>query len=137
MKTVLNNICCPHCSRLLTVLNSIVITDSGSTMLFNVVNRLEQCGQQNIVQYCFHQLGTSCSFFAVYGNCNCTNVNRRENLQWFSYGLYNVFNFTFFVLSKDLLPGAMVIIPDPRDSWMKTEYLSFGSFNVNTFSPSI
>ena len=51
--------CCPHCSRLLTVLNSIVTPDSGSTM-FNVVNSLEQCRQQNIVQYCFHQLGTSC-----------------------------------------------------------------------------
>ena len=35
-------------------------------MLFNTVNSLEQCGQQNIVQYCFHKLGTSCSFFAVY-----------------------------------------------------------------------
>ena len=55
-----------HCSRLLTTLNSIFTPDSGSTMLFNVVNSLEQCGQQNIVQYCFHQLRTSCSFFAVY-----------------------------------------------------------------------
>ena len=51
---------------LLTVLNSIVTPDSGLTMLFNVVNSQEQCEQQNIVQYCFHQLGTSCSFFAVY-----------------------------------------------------------------------
>ena len=65
MKTVLNNILRPHCPRLLTVLSSIVTPDSGLTMLFNSVNSLEQCGQQNIVQYCFHQLGTSCSFFAV------------------------------------------------------------------------
>ena len=59
--------CCPHCSRLLTVLNSIVTPDSGSTMLFNTVNSLEQCGQQNIVQYCFHlQLGTSCTFSLIF-----------------------------------------------------------------------
>ena len=44
---------------LLTVLNSIVTPDSGSTMLFNIFNRLEQCWQQSIVQYCFHQLGTT------------------------------------------------------------------------------
>ena len=49
----------------ITVLNSIVTPDSGSTMLFNIVNSPEQCGQQNTVQYCFRQLGTSCSFFAV------------------------------------------------------------------------
>ena len=57
--------CCPHCSRLLTVLDNIVEPESGVTILFNTVNSQEQCGQQNIVQYCFHQLGTSCSFFAV------------------------------------------------------------------------
>ena len=58
--------CCPHCSRLSTILNNIVKPESGVTILFNTVNSLEQCGQQNVVQYCFHQLGTSCSFFAVY-----------------------------------------------------------------------
>ena len=45
--------CCPHCSRLLTTLNNIVEPESGVTILFNNVNSLEQCGQQNIVQYCF------------------------------------------------------------------------------------
>ena len=57
--------CCRHCSRLLTILNDIVKHESGVTILFNTVNSLDQCAQQNIVQYCFHQLGTSCSFFAV------------------------------------------------------------------------
>ena len=29
---------------------------SGVTVLFNIVDNCEQCGQQNIVQSCFHQL---------------------------------------------------------------------------------
>ena len=33
-------------------------------MLPNTVNCLEQCGQQNIVPYSFHQLGT---MFSMYG----------------------------------------------------------------------
>ena len=63
--------CCPHCFRLLTVLNSLVTPDSGLTMLFNIVNSLEQCGQQNIVQYCFHQLVTSCSFSLIFCCVGC------------------------------------------------------------------
>ena len=39
-------------------------------MLNNIVDNLEQCGQQNIVQCSFHQARTGCSFFAVY----CFNV---------------------------------------------------------------
>ena len=35
-------------------------------MLNNIVDNLEQCGQQNIVQCCFHQVRTGCAFFAVY-----------------------------------------------------------------------
>ena len=52
--------------RLLTILNNIVKPESGVTILFNTVNSLGQCGQQNIVQYCFHQLGTSCSFWLIF-----------------------------------------------------------------------
>ena len=37
-------------------------------MLNNIVDNLEQCGQQNIVQCCFHQARTGCAFFAVYVN---------------------------------------------------------------------
>ena len=40
---------------------------SGVTTLNNIVDNLEQCGQQNIVQSCFHQPRTGCSFFAVWG----------------------------------------------------------------------
>ena len=48
--------CCPHCSHLSTILNNIVEPESGVTILFNIVDNYEQCGQQNIVQSCFHQL---------------------------------------------------------------------------------
>ena len=34
---------------LLTVLKSTVAPDSGSTMLFNIVNSREECWQQNVV----------------------------------------------------------------------------------------
>ena len=63
MKTVLNNILLP---TLFQTLNNIVEPESGVTILFNTVNSLEQCGQQNIVQYCFHQLATSCSFWLIF-----------------------------------------------------------------------
>ena len=54
--------CCPHCSQLSTIFFSIVTPDSGSTTLSTIVNNLEQCGQQNIVQSCSHQPSTCCSF---------------------------------------------------------------------------
>ena len=43
-------LCYPHCSQLSTMLNNIVTPDSGSTILFNIVDKCEQCGQHNIVQ---------------------------------------------------------------------------------------
>jgi hypothetical protein len=36
-------------------LNNVVELESGVTILFNIVDSYEQCGQQNIVQSCFHQ----------------------------------------------------------------------------------
>ena len=38
---------------------------SGATMLNNIVDNLDQCGQQSIVQCCFHQARTGCSFFLL------------------------------------------------------------------------
>ena len=35
-------------------------------MLNNIVDNLEQYGQHNIAQCCFHQARTGCAFFAVY-----------------------------------------------------------------------
>ena len=43
-------------------------------MLNNIVDNLEQCGQQNIVQCCFHQARTGCAFFAV---CVCVCLRVR------------------------------------------------------------
>ena len=48
-------LCCPRCSHLSTILNNVVEPESGVTILFNIVDNYEQCGQQNIVQSCFHQ----------------------------------------------------------------------------------
>ena len=36
-------------------MNNVVEPESDVTMLTNIVNSLEQCGQQNIVQSCPHQ----------------------------------------------------------------------------------
>jgi hypothetical protein len=47
--------CCPCCSHLSTILNNVVEPESGVAILFNIVDNCEQCGQQNIVQSCFHQ----------------------------------------------------------------------------------
>ena len=70
MKTAMNNVMLP---TLFNVVNNIVqccwaliSLQSGVTMLNNIVDNIEQCGQQNIVHSCFHQARTGCSFFAVY-----------------------------------------------------------------------
>ena len=59
MKTALNNVALP---TLFNVVNNIVqhclasnSLRSGVTMLNNIVDNIEQCGQHNIVQGCFHQ----------------------------------------------------------------------------------
>jgi hypothetical protein len=49
MKTGLNNVVRP---TLFTVVNNIVTPDSGSSILFNVVDKCEQRGPHNIVQSC-------------------------------------------------------------------------------------
>ena len=45
-------------------------------MLNNIVDNLEQCGQQNIVHGCFHQARTGCSFFAVYWGVRAKRKDR-------------------------------------------------------------
>jgi hypothetical protein len=55
--------CCPRCSHLSTILNNVVEPESGVTILFNIVVSYEQCGQQNIVQSCFHQYCINPSVF--------------------------------------------------------------------------
>ena len=62
--------CCPRCSHLSTILNNVVEPESGVTVLFNIVDSYEQCGQQNIVQSCFHQYCINLSVFTrVLGAC--------------------------------------------------------------------
>jgi hypothetical protein len=46
-----------------TILNHVVEPESGVTILFNIVDSYEQCGQQNIVQSCFHQYCINLSVF--------------------------------------------------------------------------
>ena len=48
-------------------------------MLNNIVDNLEQCGQHNIVQCCFHQARTGCAFFAVYSQVNADLFTTRES----------------------------------------------------------
>ena len=62
MKTAMNNVLLP---TLFNVVNNIVqhcwawiSLQSGVTMLNNIVDNIEQCGQQNIVHCCFHQART-------------------------------------------------------------------------------
>ena len=69
MKTGLNNVLLP---TLFNVVNNIVQhcytwlqDNSGSTLLNNIVDHIEQCWQQNIIQDCFHQAKTGCSFFCL------------------------------------------------------------------------
>ena len=70
--------CCQRCSHLSTILNNIVEPESGVTISFNIVDNCEQCGQQNIVQSCFHQLLQQpdriypCRLFYLYNNCVST-----------------------------------------------------------------
>jgi hypothetical protein len=52
-----------RCSHLSTILNNVVESESGVTILFNIVDSYEQCGQQNIVQSCFHQYCINLSVF--------------------------------------------------------------------------
>ena len=51
------------------------------TMLNNIVDNLEQCGQQNIVQCCFHQARTGCSFFAVLFVKSCCPIVFKFSLE--------------------------------------------------------
>ena len=71
MKTGFNNVVLPTLFKVVDKTEQVDEPEltckiSGVTMLNNIVNNLEQCGQQNIVQCCFHQARTGCAFFAVY-----------------------------------------------------------------------
>ena len=70
METALNNVVLP---TVFNVVNNIVqhccawiSPQSGVTILNNIVDNIEQCGQHNIVQGCFHQPWTGCAFLFNY-----------------------------------------------------------------------
>jgi hypothetical protein len=73
--------CCPRCSHLSTILNNIVEPESGVTTLFSIVDNCEQCGQQNIVQSCFHQYCinlSACSLVCDRNYCNVMHFDKEE-----------------------------------------------------------
>ena len=51
-------------------------------MLNNIVDKLEQCWQQNIVHGCFHQARTGCSIFAVYIGLTATRNFRMVRMRF-------------------------------------------------------
>ena len=60
--------CCAahiYCSQLSLIVNGIVESESGVTMLNNIVDNCEQCRQHNI-QACSEKHCSCCVFFAVY-----------------------------------------------------------------------
>jgi hypothetical protein len=72
-------LCCPRCSLLSTILNNVVAPDSGSTILFNIVDKCEQRGQQ-IAKTLFNPVEQRalrflpCRLFYLYNNCDITSV---------------------------------------------------------------
>jgi hypothetical protein len=72
-------LCCPRCSLLSTILNNVVAPDSGSTILFNIVDKCEQRGQQ-IAKTLFNPVEQRalrflpCRLFYLYHNCDITSV---------------------------------------------------------------
>ena len=68
MKTGLNNVVLPTLFKVVNILNKLMSLNYPAIRCNNIVDNLEQCGLQNIVQSCFHQARTGCAFFAVYGS---------------------------------------------------------------------
>ena len=82
IKKALNNVLLPTLFKVFVNKNvqhcyTWLQANSGSTLLVNnVVDNIEQCWQQNIVQCCFHQARTGCSFMAA-----CMWIHRLAGLQ--------------------------------------------------------
>ena len=72
-------------------------------MLNNIVDNLEQCGQQNIVQCCFHQARTGCAFFAVYTAKNYTAKKLGHCNRLLKTGCNNVVGATLFLVVNDIV----------------------------------
>ena len=89
MKAAVNNVVLP---TLFNVVNNIVqhcwawiSPQSGVTMLNNIVDSIEQRGQHNIVQGCFHQPWTGCAFYACTSfRCELTRKDLQNINHWLS-----------------------------------------------------
>ena len=57
--------CCSHCSKLSKTLNNIVESELVVTMLNDIVDNSEQCGQKNFVQSDVFVNLEQVTFFAV------------------------------------------------------------------------
>jgi hypothetical protein len=90
--------CRPHCSHLSIILNNIVEPQSGVTILFNIVDNCEQCGQQSIVQSCFHQY---CNNLIVF--CRVWFVIKM--LSAVMRGIYCPERSPFWIFSRDWMPA--------------------------------
>ena len=78
-------LCCPHCSRLSTILFNIVTPNCRlvqAQQQLSIVDNIEQCWQHNIVQCCFHQVRTGCSFLAVNIDSRFTFFRLLDSKEW-------------------------------------------------------
>ena len=83
--TGLNNVLLPTLFTLInmtTTLNNIVEPESCVTILFNIVDNREQCGQQNIVQSCFHHYCNNLSVF--------TRVVTGQSIQTAAFSIFEI-----------------------------------------------
>ena len=58
---------------LLPTLLNIVKNIAGNAQQYGIIPTLNKCGQQNIVQCCFHEPQTGCSFHGVHPK-DCTSI---------------------------------------------------------------
>ena len=73
-------LCGPHCSQLSTILNSIVTPDqspdSGSTILFNIVDKCEQCWPHNIFNHVKQQAHNFYTVACEFSQLSCPGQTR-------------------------------------------------------------
>ena len=105
--------CCPRCSHLSTILNNVVEPESGVTILFNIVDSYEQCGQQNIVQSCFHQYCINLSVFtrvAIARSSSLCNAHAQLENRFKSLGYVSGMRNNSYMRSKCFIQRCKTVI---------------------------
>ena len=74
LRTGLNKVVLPHCSRLSTMVNNIVIRHSASTTLFNIVDNYKQVGSTWAAQHCSILLNCRLMIFCRVAYDLCINI---------------------------------------------------------------